>query len=146
MNCTDVTSCQHASSFPENEAGSPLCPARHKKESTEAYLIRLTLNFLNAWNDQLHDDMLSAEFLAPAYQMQRGFGKVEVEGNPPVNIQGLVQYHQKLAADSPERHAHAVEASAVMDKYHFSGQVFVNVELTGHPPGVTYAGMIVSEW
>ncbi|KAF2160530.1 hypothetical protein M409DRAFT_28914 [Zasmidium cellare ATCC 36951] len=136
----------HPVSFGQNGTGSTLCSARHKKESTEAYLIRLTLNFLNAWNDQLYDEILSADFLAPAYQMQRGFGKVEVEGNPPVNIQGLVEHHQKLAADSPERHAHAVEASAVMDKYHLSGQIFVSVELTGHPPGVMYAGMIVSEW
>ncbi|KAK4497710.1 hypothetical protein PRZ48_010363 [Zasmidium cellare] len=117
-----------------------------RRESTEAYLIRLTLNFLNAWNEQRYDEILAADFLAPAYQMQRGFGQVEVEGNPPVNIKGLVEHHQKLAAGSPQRHAHAIEASAVMDKHHYSAQVFVHVELTGHPPGVMYAGMIVSEW
>lgn len=130
----------------EDEAQSSLCSARRRKESTEAYLIRLTLNFLNAWNEQRYGDILSADFLPASYRMQRGFGQVEPEGNPPVDLKALVQHHQKLAEDSPERRAHAVEATAIMDKHHFAGQVFVNVELTGHPPGVMYAGVIVSEW
>lgn len=129
-----------------NAAETALFSARMSRESTQAYLVRLTLAFLNAWNDQRYEDILSADFLAPSYRMKRGFGKVEMKGNPAVDLTGLVEHHQNLAKDSPERHAHAVEAHAIMDKHHCSGQVFVNVELTGHPPGVTYAGVIVSDW
>lgn len=137
------------SSLNGSDTGLP-CSTRKKGESTENYLIRLTTNFLTALNDQRYEEVLSADFLAPAYHMKLEARQYKpqpgVAGNPPVDLKTLVRYHRELAGLNPDRQVRPLDSSAIMDKHHLSGQVFMNVELTGHPPGTLFTGVLVSEW
>ena len=110
-------------------------------QETIKYLERLSWSIMEARNNRNYDYIRQADFLAPSWTASLDYNVKE-----PPRLEDHIAEYQKMVEAYPEHNLRLLDASTSLDLEHRFAAVYLNLELTGHPPGVIQTGIGVFEW
>ncbi|EME42469.1 hypothetical protein DOTSEDRAFT_73337 [Dothistroma septosporum NZE10] len=110
-------------------------------QETIEYLEALTWSFMEAHNRRDVEFMRRADFLSPSWTAALEHNKPK-----PSYLEEHIQEHYRLVELFPDRICRWLDASTSLDLEHGLATVYINMELTGSPPGVVHTGIVLYEW
>lgn len=113
---------------------------RDEQETIE-YLEKLTWSIMEARNRRDYEYLRSADFLGPSWTASLDYNVKE-----PPRLEEHIAEYEKMVEEYPEHRLRLLDASTSLDLEHRYASVYLNMELTGHPPGVVQTGIGVFDW
>ncbi|KAF7190485.1 hypothetical protein HII31_08199 [Pseudocercospora fuligena] len=135
-----------------NTSGSSTEYDQKADEGVTEYLLRLSIELVEALNERTYADHPVMEaHLAAGWRGQFDYGQVGAlrpgrESGTAMTHNEHLEANRKVFATYPQHNIKIVDANTSLDRGMKKGTVFMNIAVSGAPPGTTREGITQFEW